>query len=751
VEKGDYRNLSTTPGAHDREPVWSPDGSQLAWISDASGEDELLIGDQSGLAKPRTIPLTKGSYFSNLVWSPNGKHILTDDNHLNLWTIDVASGVKSKLDADTYSTPGRDFDAVWSPDSKWVAYSKVLDNHMRAIFLRALAEPAPARVTDGLADAVSPAFDAGGKYLYFLASTDYGPRTGWVEMSAVDRPVKRSIYLAVLNASDPSPLLPETGDEPALAPGARAKRDSTKPDSAIRIDAASIGQRILSLEVPAGDYSNLIAGPAGSFFYTAPMDETGRAGLRLHHYTLKEHAAAPFIEGIRSYTLSADHKKMLYSAGGGANTRWGVIGTDKPGKVGDGAVNVAQLESFVDPRAEWAEVFRETWRQQRDFFYDPKMHGADWQAVFAKYSPLVASVNHRADLGYVIAQTGGELVVGHSYLLGTGDLPPDTPQNVGMLGADFTVENGRYRIHRIYTGESWNPELRAPLSAPGIKVNAGDYLLEVKGRPITASMNVYQAFEGTAGHQTVLRLNAAPSLDGSRLVTVVPTPSEDVLRTRAWIEDNRRKVDELSGGKLAYVWLPNTSIPGYNAFTRYFYSQQDRDGVIIDERYNEGGLVADYIVNELDRKPMGYFAMRDGKPWASPAAGIFGPKVMMINESAGSGGDALPYYFKERHIGTLVGTRTWGGLVGTTGVPPTIDDGGITAPGLAFYDLTGHWAIENVGITPDIEVEYLAPEVIKGHDPQLERAVAEGLKMLQQHPVAHAGRPAPIDRASRKP
>ena len=414
-------------------------------------------------------------------------------------------------------------------------------------------------------------------------------------------------------------------------------------------------------------------------------------------------------------------------------------------------MNVAQLESFVDPRAEWAEVFRETWRQQRDFFYDPKMHGADWQAVFAKYSPLVASVNHRADLGYVIAQTGGELVVGHSYLLGTGDLPPDTPQNVGMLGADFTVENGRYRIHRIYTGESWNPELRAPLSAPGIKVNAGDYLLEVNGRPITASMNVYQAFEGTAGHQTVLRLNAAPSLDGSRLVTVVPTPSEDVLRTRAWIEDNRRKVDELSGGKLAYVWLPNTSIPGYNAFTRYFYSQQDRDGVIIDERYNEGGLVADYIVNELDRKPMGYFAMRDGKPWASPAAGIFGPKVMMINESAGSGGDALPYYFKERHIGTLVGTRTWGGLVGTTGVPPTIDGGGITAPGLAFYDLTGHWAIENVGITPDIEVEYLAPEVIKGHDPQLERAVAEGLKMLQQHPVAHAGRPAPIDRASRKP
>ncbi len=308
------------------------------------------------------------------------------------------------------------------------------------------------------------------------------------------------------------------------------------------------------------------------------------------------------------------------------------------------------------------------------------------------------------------------------------------------------MENGHYRIHRVYTGENWNPDLRAPLSAPGIDVKEGDYLLEVNGRPVTPPTNVYSVFEGTAGHQIAIRVNGAPTTEGSRVVTVVPVASEDGLRTRAWIEDNRRKVDELSHGKLAYVWLPNTSIPGYQAFTRYFYSQQGKDGAIIDERYNHGGLVADYIVNELDRKPMGYFAMRDGRTYTTPAAGIYGPKVMIVNESAGSGGDALPYYFQMRHIGPLVGTRTWGALVGTTGTPPTMDGGGITAPSLAFYDMSGHWAVENQGITPEIQVEYSAAEVAKGHDPQLERAVQEALKLLNEHPPTRVARPAPIDR-----
>ncbi|MEO8624974.1 MAG: PDZ domain-containing protein, partial [bacterium] len=545
---------------------------------------------------------------------------------------------------------------------------------------------------------------------------------------------------AVLNASDPSPLLPESGDEPATAPAAKQRVDSL-----VRIDIAGIGQRILSLNVPAGDYASLSAGPAGSLFYTEPMGTGGpAAGFRLQRYQLKDRAAAAYLEGVRTYTLSADRKKLLYQAGG---ARWGVVATDKPAKVGDGLINVAQLETWVDPHVEWAEIFRESWRNQREYFYDPKMHGADWAAVWTKYSAFLPFVNHRADLGYIVAQTGGELTVGHSYLTGRGDEPTDPAVTVGLLGADYAVENGRYRIRRIYTGENWNPDLRAPLSAPGIHVAEGDYLLEVNGRPLAPPANVYSVFEQTAGRQTVLRINSTPSMEGSRLVTVVPVATEDGLRTRAWIEDNRRKVDELSGGRLAYVWLPNTSTPGYTAFTRYFFAQQNKEGAIIDERYNHGGLVADYIVNELERKQMGYFAMRDGKPWTSPGAGIYGPKVMIINESAGSGGDALPYMFQQRKVGPLVGTRTWGGLVGTTGVPATIDGGGITAPGLAFYDAKGAWSIENEGIAPDIEVEYTASDVIKGHDPQLERAVKEALRLLDQAPVKRVARPAPIDRA----
>lgn len=748
AEKGDVRNLTQSSGAHDREPAWSPDGSQLAWFSDASGEYQLMLGDPTGVAKPRAVALPSAAFFSSLAWSPDGKQLLFQDNHLNVWTLEAASGRTTKIDTDAYYDPPHQPDAVWSPDSKWIAYSKVLDSHMRAVFVYSLADGKAQQLTDGLSDAISPAFDGGGKYLFFLASTDYGPKSGWLEMSSLDRPVRRAIYITVLGAAEPSPLLPESGDEPRRDESAppRAKPDAAAAAVAVRIDFAGISQRILALRVPPGDYSSLTAGPAGVIFYTETV--TGVPGLRLQKYNLKERAAAPFLEGVRAYTLSDDKKKLLYQAAGAGN-RWGIVPIDRPAKVGDGAINVAQLETLVDPRAEWAQIFRETWRIQREYFYDSKMHGADWQAVYEKYRPLLAFVEHRSDLAYLIATVGGELTVGHSYLSGSGDVPSEDPVSVGLLGADFSIENGRYRIKRILTGENWNPELQAPLSAPGIQVAEGDYVLEVNGRPLAPPANLYSAFEGTAGHQTLIRVNKEPSMEGSRVITIVPVASDQALRTRAWIEANRRRVDELSGGRLAYVWLPNTGGAGYSYFTRYYYSQQQKDGAIIDERYNQGGMVADYIVNELDRKLLGYFALRDGKPSTSPTAGIYGPKVMIINESAGSGGDALPYYFRLRKIGPLVGTRTWGGLVGTLGTPATIDGGGITAPSLAFYDLAGKWAVENEGVAPDVEVDYTPSEVIKGRDPQLERAVQEAMKLLEKNPVRRTPRPAPIDRVSK--
>ena len=742
AEKGSPRNLTQSTGAHDRNPVWAPDGTRLAWVSDASGENQLMIGEQTGASPPRALPLPAPAFFSGLTWSPDGKQIVLQDNHLRLWTIDVATGQTSRIDDDTYDEPGRRFDAVWSPDSRWIAYSKSLDSHLRAIFLYSMTDRRAYQVTDGLSDAITPAFDASGKYLYFLASTNYALRTGWVEMSSVDRPITRAVYLMVLSADEPSPLLPETGDEPTSAADAKPQ-----PPPAVRVDLDRIGQRILSLNVPAGDYSALAAGVAGSVFYLeAPRTGGAATAMTLHRYQLRERRATPFLEGIRSFTLSADKRRLLYGASG---NRWGIVGLDRPAKVGEGAIDVASLETFVDPRVEWAQIFRETWRIQREFFYDPTMHGADWKAVYEKYTPLLPFVAHRADLTYLIASVGGELAVGHSYA-GESAEPIDDPITVGLLGADYALEHGRYRIKRIYSGENWNPELQAPLSAPGVRVSDGDYLLEVNGQPLVPPANLYRLFQGTVGRQTLIRVNNTPALEGSRLVTVIPIASEEGLRTRAWIEGNRRLVDKLSGGRLAYVWLPNTGVPGYTSFNRYYYAQQHKDGAVIDERYNQGGMVADYIVNELARAPMGYFARRDGKPSTSPAVGIYGPKVMVINESAGSGGDALPYYFKLQKLGPLVGTRTWGALVGTTGVPPTIDGGGITAPALAFFDLNGKWAVENEGVAPDIEVENPPAEVLRGRDPQLERAVQEAMKLLEKNPPRRVPRPAPPKRVPPK-
>ncbi len=743
--KGDYRNLTNTSGAHEHDPAWSPDGSQLAWFSDASGEYQLMVGDASGLSEPRTIALPSTAYFANLQWSPNGQMFLTDDNHGNLWTIDVKSGAATKADAETDGDPTRGMDASWSPDSKFITYSKNLKSRFRAVFVYSVADKQVHQITDGLADAISPAFDAGGKYLYFLASTDYGPKSSWLEMSSIDHPVRRGVYVTVLSSGDPSPFLPETGDEPP--PGAAAAAPPKPGPVDVRIDFNGILQRILPTSVRPADFGNLQAGPAGTIFFTEAT--TGVPVLKLNRYLVRANAAAPFLEGMARYSISADKKKLIYNYGPG---RWGVVGTDGlpvPPKVGDGPLNVAQLEMKVDPKAEWANIFRETWRIQREYFYDEKMQGADWPAIYQKYLPLLAHIGHRSDLSYLIAQVGGELTVGHSYLTGPGDVPSEDPVNVGLLGADIKADNGSYKIARIYNGENWNPELRAPLAAPGINVSEGDYILSVNGKPVSTKIDFYSYFENTANRQTVLRVNNKPTAEGSRLVTVVPVASENGLRTRSWVEDNRRLVDKLSGGKLAYVWLPNTGGPGYTSFIRYFYSQQNKEGTVVDERYNQGGQIADFIINELDRKPVGFFALRDGNTFFSPIAGIYGPKVMLINESAGSGGDAMPFYFRVRKLGPLVGTRTWGGLVGTLGTPPTIDGGGITAPILAFYNLEGKWDVENVGVTPDVTVPYSPSEVIKGRDPQLERAVQEGLKLLEQNPTIMKPRPPSIDRTSK--
>ena len=510
----------------------------------------------------------------------------------------------------------------------------------------------------------------------------------------------------------------------------------------VKIDLDGLDQRILALpKVAVKDYGDIVEGPEGTLFFTESIPD--QPGFVLHKYTLKDQKNEDFLKGIQFASTSADRKNLLYRSEGS----WGIVGTAAIPKPGDGKLNLAGMKVQIDPKAEYQQIFREGWRYQRDFLYVSNVHGAPWKEVYQWYSPWIEHVRHRTDLNYVVDILGGEVAVGHSYTSG-GDFPTLENNNpAGLLGADFAVENGLYRIKTIFTGENWNPELRAPLSGPGIEVKEGDYLLEINGVPLTSETDLYSLLEGTANRQLRIRVNATPDLKTAKSVTVVPIANEAQLRTRAWVEGNRRKVSQLSNGQLAYVWIPNTGNGGYEYFNRYYFAQQDKKGAIIDERNNGGGSAADYIVDILGRKLQGYFNSRanDHKPFTTPMAGLWGPKVMIVNERAGSGGDLMPYLFRQAKVGPLVGTRTWGGLVGTWDTPPFIDGGRMVAPRGGFYDIDGKWAVEGEGIAPDIEVLQDPAKAAKGEDPQLERSVQVALELLKTQGVTLKPEPeAPI-------
>ncbi len=769
TDKGTWRNLTRSSGVADRSPVWSPDGTQIAWFSDASGEYRLEVGSQDGTSEPKTYTIPDPTYFYSPEWSPDGKRILFSDAEMNLRVLDLATGKVAQVDQDNYTWPNRDMAPAWSPDSRWIAYQKRLrGSQFHAIFVYSVADGRTHQVTDGMSEAIDPAWDASGKYLLFLASTDFALHTGWLDMSSYDRPVQRGIYLAVLSASESSPLLPQTGDEPAPDAkkdggaskagaekgagrgGAGAGRDSAAATPTVSIDFDGLSQRIVSLDVPSRDYVGLKAGEAGRFYY---LERVPNHADVLHRYDLEKREAVEFVkDAAPGYALSRDGKKLLYQGAtdeGRPNDHWAVVdATGAPPANGKGTLATGGLQVDLDPRAEWRQMFHEAWRIERDYLYEANMNGADWPAIGKKYAALLPWVRHRADLTQLLDEMQGELSIGHSFV-GGGDLPRADAKPAGLLGADLEVANGHYRIARIYTGENWNPDLRAPLSSPGVDVHEGDYLLAVNGRPLTPPENPYAPFVGTVERQVQIRVGPRPDGQGSRLVTVVPVARESGLRTRAWIESNRRLVDSLSHGQLAYVYVPNTAFGGYTSFNRYYFSQQEKHGAVIDERFNHGGSIADYMVDIMSRKLHGYFSQRLGNRYdavTAPAAAIWGPKVLLVNEMSGSGGDMFPYMFKQMKIGPLVGTRTWGGLVGWGGEPRLLDGGFISAPSTGFFDPQGHWAVENEGVAPDIEVEQTPARQIAGHDPQLERGVEEAMKMLREHPFERKPVPPGPDR-----
>ena len=756
AEKGDSRNLTTSPGVAERDPAWSPDGKWIAYFSDESGEYGLHLRAQTGMGEVKKINLgNPPSFFYSPVWSPDSRKIAFTDKRLNLWYVEIEKGAPVKVDSNTYENPWRVMDPTWSPDSRWITYTKQLDNRLAAVFIYSIETAKSNQITDGLSDARFASFDKNGKHLYFTASTDAGPTTGWLDMSSFGHPVTRSVYIVVLRKDLPSPLAPESDEEKVQ----EEKKEETKPadgttppaapkkeEPKIAIDFDNIGQRILAMPIPARNYAGMTTRKSGILYLleTPPGGIAallGGGGLILHKFDLEKRKTDKVLEGVTAFELSANGEKMLYRLG----PSWFIAATAAPAPApiqpGQGMLKLDEVEVYVDPKAEWQQMYTEAWRIQRDFMYDPNLHGLNIKAIEAKYRPYLASVAHRADLNYLFTEMLGETVLGHTFIAG-GDLPETKKIKGGLLGADYRVENGRYRFARVYNGENWNPQLRAPLTQPGVNVAAGDYLLAVNGREVRATDNAYAFFEETAGKSLVIRVG--PNADGtnSRDVTVVPVESEAGLRNLAWIEDNRRKVGELSGGRVAYVYLPDTGLGGYTNFNRYYFSQINKEGAVIDERFNGGGTAADYIIDYMRRPLMNMWATREGKDFTTPVGSIYGPKAMIINEFAGSGGDMLPWLFRRAGIGPLVGKRTWGGLVGIYDYPQLIDGGMVTAPRVAFYNLSGEWDVENHGTAPDIEVEFDPQAWRAGRDPQLEKAVEVVLDALRKNPLPKPSKPA---------
>ena len=767
AEKGDIRNLTNTTDVVERDPAWSPDGKSIAYFSDETGEYALHLRDQNGMGEVHKIDLgNPPTFYYSPVWSPDSKKIAYTDKRLNFWYVDLQKKTPVRVDTDTYTDPAHSLQMTWSPDSRWIAYTRQLQNHLHAVFAYSIEQGKSYQLTDGLSDALFISFDKEGKYLYFTASTDVALNTGWLDMTSLLRPVTRSVYVMVLKKDGVSPLAPESDEEKGKE-AEKADKDK-KPDTdkdkdkdkaaakeekpvTVDIDLENISQRILALPVPARNYYGLAAGAAGVLFLQEgpavdPIDfDDGGPSMKVYKFEFKTRKEDAILEDVTAFNLSFNGEKMLYAK----QNQWFIGPAEKPAegppKPGQGGpLKLDAMEVYVDPRAEWKHMYYQVWRDERDFLYDPGLHGLNLAAVSKRYEPYLENLSSRDDLNYLFNEMLGEITIGHMFV-GGGSIPEPKRVKAGLLGADYAIENGRYRFAHIYNGENWNPKLHAPLTQPGVNVKEGEYLLAVDGRDVKSPADVYSFFEETAGRQIVLKVGPKPDDSGSREVTVVPVDDETGLRNYAWIEANRRKVDELTGGRVAYVYLPDTYAGGYTNFNRYYFAQVGKEAAIIDERYNGGGDIADYVIDYLRRPLLSYWNMREGKDITTPIEAIFGPKVMITNEMAGSGGDALPWMFRKTGIGPLIGKRTWGGLVGHYTNPGDLLDGGFTGtPNLAFYNPNGTWDVENHGVPPDIDVEYDPKAVRAGHDPQLEKAVEVAMELLKKNPLPPAPRHPPF-------
>ncbi len=742
AKDGATRNLTGTQGTRERSPAWSPDGRWIAYLSDATGEYEVYLRAQDGSGEPRQITRKGDVWRFDPVWSPDSKSLVFGDRDRRLWLLDVGAGRLTEIDRGTRG----DLDTyVWSPDSRWIAYEKFQESRLPGIALYSIDARKSVMLGDGMTNDYDPAFSHDGTYLFFLSDRDFGIEFSAFEFNYLYQRATR-VYAAALDPDAP-PLFPLKSDEQEIEeegktaqPDAGAEKEAAEDEQVepIRVEPEGFVTRTVGLPgLTASDYAGLTA-TDGAVLYLKSNDSNGFDLFRYDLAKREEEKIAPSVQG---YELSADGKKMLYLSNG----TWSIVDVKTGLSPDAGNLDLSGLRVKIDPRAEWLQMFDDAWRIGRDYFYDPEMHGADWEKIGKRYRALVPFVAHRGDLDFIFGEMIGELDAGHTYVQ-AGDVPSVERVGGGMLGAELEPHSGRYRVSRIYDGENWDDAYRSPLTAPGVEVSVGDYVLAIDGVELLENDNPYRLLENKADAQVVLTVNDRPTMEGAREETIRALSSERDLRYIDWVKSRMKLTERLSEGRVGYIHLPNTAGPGNRMLQKLFYAQANKDALIVDDRYNGGGFIPDRMIEYFSRTTLAYWARRDIESMRTPGFAHDGPKVMLMNGYSSSGGDALPYFFRKAGLGKLIGTRTWGGLIGITGGPSLVDGGTVLYPTFRIYDTGGRWVVEDIGVEPDIEVHDLPERIAAGGDPSIEMGVKVLLEELAARDAPRPLTPDPSDR-----
>ncbi|HQF41615.1 MAG TPA: PDZ domain-containing protein [Ignavibacteriaceae bacterium] len=747
AENGSVINLTQSSGVAERFPSWSPNGKYVAYFSDRSGEYQLTIRDMENPSTEKKLTNFDSGYRYNIYWSPNSKQLVFIDQTMTINLYDLDKNQLEVIDKQKWMYEGAlsYFSVSWSPDSRYVSYAKELDNRATAIAVYDTKDGQVHQLTSGYYNDTSPAFDPDGKYLFFLTNRDFTPIYSnfdetWIyanstQIAAVSL---SSDTPSLLFAKNDSTIIKKDEEKKSDDKKNETKKDEKKEESKVKevkIDFAGFEDRVVILPPEAGNYTGLAAVSGKIIYHHYPNTGSADKKKSIVYYDLDKREEKTIVDDADAFQISADGKKILVSK----QRSFSIVDVAPDQKL-DKKLPTSQMEMTVVPREEWKQIFTDAWRLERDFFYDKNMHGVDWNAMRKQYGALVDNAVTRSDVNFLIGELIGELNASHTYR-GGGDEEQAPQRAVGYLGIDWELNNGAYKIKRIVNGAQWDTEVRSPLLASGLKVKEGDYILAVNGIPIDVTKEPFAAFEGIAGKTVDLTVNDKPTFDKAWSVVVKTLTDETRLRNLEWIESNRKRVDEATNGKIGYIYVPSTGLDGQTELVRQFYAQFNKDGLIIDERFNNGGQIPDRFIELLNRKPLAFWAVRDGSNWQHPSVANFGPKVMLINGWSGSGGDAFPDYFRKSKLGPLVGSRTWGGLIGITGAPQLIDGGSITVPTFRMYDPDGKWFKEGHGVDPDINVPEDPGKLSKGIDVQLEKGIETVMQLLKENPPVNPKQP----------